>query len=145
MAAMSKIVCAYCEHSITVNRDGKVRKHGACRGSGRHESGFQRSPVAAYADVNAGVTVNQGALSMSISQITDKQIHALRTWAERCVFTGAGSISQLCGFALGVLSPEAPGYKPSNVARARCAEIINILSRMANEPGQHAQTPGSVT
>lgn len=39
-----KIVCAYCERSIRVNRDGRVRKHGACRGSGRHESGFQHAP-----------------------------------------------------------------------------------------------------
>jgi hypothetical protein len=39
------IVCAYCERSISVNRDGKVRKHGKCRGSGRPEAGFQRSPV----------------------------------------------------------------------------------------------------
>jgi hypothetical protein len=68
---------------------------------------------------------------MSTSLITDKQIHALRTWAERCVFTEAGSISQLCGFALGVLSPEAPGYKPKHVARTRCAEIVDTLARLA--------------
>jgi len=59
--------------------------------------------------------------------ITDKQIHVMRTWAEQCLFTEAGSISQLCAAALGVLSPEVPGYKPKDVARARCTEIWNEL------------------
>ena len=41
---MSKIVCAYCERSISVNQDGRVRKHGKCFGSDRPEAGFQRAP-----------------------------------------------------------------------------------------------------
>lgn len=61
------------------------------------------------------------------SPITDDQIHRLHAWAERRTFTEAGSISQLCGFALGVLSPEAPGYKPQDVARAGCAAILRAL------------------
>ena len=57
--------------------------------------------------------------------ITDEQIRELRKYAERLMFTEAGSISQLCACAIGVLSPEVPGWIPRPLARARCAEILN--------------------
>ncbi len=65
------------------------------------------------------------AVKITSETITDEQIRELRAWAETRAFTEAGSISQLCACAIGVLSPEVPGWKAKHEARARCAEILN--------------------
>lgn len=38
------IICAYCERTRRVTRDGKVFKHGKCPGSGRPQAGFKLAP-----------------------------------------------------------------------------------------------------